>query len=74
MPAVASKSKKTGRKAARDGRGSSSNSKASSTYSQETTDSTPPKDRGPNVIILSSAGKPIFVRHGSDEDEWSSAC
>uniref|UniRef100_A0A7S2Q3X1 Vacuolar fusion protein MON1 homolog n=1 Tax=Skeletonema marinoi TaxID=267567 RepID=A0A7S2Q3X1_9STRA len=74
MPAAASKSKKTGRKAARDGRGSFSNSKASSTHSQETTDSTPPKDRGPNVIILSSAGKPIFVRHGSDEDEWSSAC
>lgn len=38
--------------------------------------------RGPNVIILSAAGKPIFVRYGStdadgddaDEDEWATAC
>lgn len=40
--------------------------------------------RGPNVLILSSAGKPIFVRYGSinkddregdpNEDEWSTAC
>ena len=32
------------------------------------------KDRGPNVIILSAAGKPIFVRYGNSEDEWASAC
>lgn len=41
--------------------------------------------RGPNVIILSAAGKPIFVRYGSSsdaedggadasEDEWATAC
>jgi hypothetical protein len=43
--------------------------------------------RGPNVLILSAAGKPIFVRYGSnsgseagadgdeaDEDEWATAC
>ena len=42
--------------------------------------------RGPNVLILSAAGKPIFVRYGgrcdgdgdggdeADEDEWATAC
>ncbi len=43
--------------------------------------------RGPNILILSAAGKPIFVRYGSnsgseagadgdeaDEDEWATAC
>lgn len=41
----------------------------------------PRRDRGPNVLVLSAAGKPIFVRHGSadgrhppDEDAWSTAC
>ena len=82
MPARASKSKKSKRQqaAARGGKGresSSSNTKASSKISDTAVDTTTtpsPKDRGPNVLILSSAGKPIFVRHGSDEDEWSSAC
>ena len=38
------------------------------------------RNQGPNIIILSAAGKPIFVRYGSDsgaeanEDEWSTAC
>ncbi len=39
------------------------------------------QDRGPNVLILSAAGKPIFVRHGDgegggmpNEDEWATAC
>lgn len=43
------------------------------------------KARGPNVLIMSGAGKPIFVRYGSndrksceeeeaDEDEWATAC
>ena len=83
MPAAA-KSKKTkrkdrGSKSARDGLESSSNnskpaSLSSKSTSAITTDTTTPKDRGPNVIILSAAGKPIFVRHGSDEDEWASAC
>eukprot|EP00986_Skeletonema_menzelii_P013195 scaffold7554_cov143-Skeletonema_menzelii.AAC.3 len=76
MPAGASKSKKSKRQAARGrGRELSSNSKALSKISDYTAETTtPPKDRGPNVIILSSAGKPIFVRHGGDEDNWSSAC
>lgn len=39
--------------------------------------------RGPNVIIMSAAGKPIFVRYGRssgefsgepNEDEWATAC
>lgn len=36
--------------------------------------------RGPNVIIMSAAGKSIFVRYGrepggeANEDEWSTAC
>ena len=59
-------------KSARDGhepQSSKSKAAASATIAE-----TPPKDRGPNIIILSAAGKPIFVRHGSDEDEWASAC
>lgn len=76
MPAAATKSKRSPRR--QDVRGgreltSSSISRASSQMSTETTD-TRSKERGPNIIILSSAGKPIYVRHGSDEDEWSSAC
>ncbi len=72
MPAAATKSKKSKRQDFRGGREltSSFNSKASSTLTTDTVR----KDRGPNIIILSSAGKPIYVRHGSDEDEWSSAC
>jgi len=35
--------------------------------------SNPLNNRGPNILILSSAGKPIFVRYGN-EDEWSTAC
>lgn len=37
-------------------------------------------NRGPNVIIMSAAGKSIFVRYGrepggeANEDEWSTAC
>ena len=37
-------------------------------------------NRGPNVIIMSAAGKAIFVRYGrepggeANEDEWSTAC
>jgi len=85
MPA-APKSKKTKKKdrgsneraVDRPESSSSFNSKpvASSTSSTSaiTTDTAPPNHRGPNVIILSSAGKPIFVRHGTDEDEWASAC
>lgn len=67
MPAAA-KSTKTRRKDRELAASSTSNTSAL------TTDTTPPKCRGPNVIILSAAGKPIFVRHGSDEDEWASAC
>lgn len=46
-----------------------------------------PKGMGPNVIIMSAAGKPIFVRYGrrersggvgvggeANEDEWATAC
>ena len=40
------------------------------------------QQRGPNILILSAAGKPIFVRYGSikdgadeaNEDEWATAC
>ncbi|KAL7506074.1 hypothetical protein ACHAXN_003422 [Cyclotella atomus] len=45
------------------------------------------KVRGPNVLIMSGAGKPIFVRYGNndrtssdmehhdeDEDQWATAC
>lgn len=44
-----------------------------------TTISPPCSRHGPNVIILSAAGKPIFVRYGrngdeADEDEWATAC
>ena len=31
------------------------------------------RGEGPNVIIMSAAGKPIFVRYGN-EDEWATAC
>ena len=31
-------------------------------------------ERGPNVLILSSAGKPIFVRYSDDADTWATAC
>ena len=46
----------------------------------------PKRVRGPNVLIMSGAGKPIFVRYGNsdqtsdvelhedDEDEWATAC
>lgn len=80
MPAAKSskKSKKKdhhrGTKTARDGHESRSSSKSKAEASATIAETTPPKDRGPNIIILSAAGKPIFVRHGSDEDEWASAC
>jgi len=40
------------------------------------------QSRGPNVLILSAAGKPIFVRYGEsgaeegepNEDEWATVC
>ena len=76
MPAAKSskKSKKKdhhrGTKTARDGHESQS-SKSKAAASATITEATP---RGSNIIILSAAGKPIFVRHGSDEDEWASAC
>ncbi|KAL7451827.1 hypothetical protein ACHAWC_003609 [Mediolabrus comicus] len=79
MPAAKSskKSKKKDHhrstKSARDGHESQS-SKSKAAASATIAETTPPKDRGPNIIILSAAGKPIFVRHGSDEDEWASAC
>lgn len=73
MSAAATKMKSRRQDYVRGGRELTSSNNSSSRASSVTTDSRP-KERGPNVIILSSAGKPIYVRHGSDEDEWSSAC
>jgi hypothetical protein len=41
--------------------------------SSDTNNSSRCRQRGPNVIIMSAAGKPIFVRYGN-EDEWATAC
>lgn len=75
MPAAATKSRNSWRQDVRGGRELTSSNNSSSKNSTASTDSRPKAiDRGPNIIILSAAGKPIYVRHGSDEDEWSSAC
>ena len=53
--------------------------------SPDTDDSPRYSRQGPNVIIMSAAGKPIFVRYGrrersggvggeANEDEWATAC
>ena len=82
MPTSPAKQKKSSRKSrdrkgAHDGRESTSHKSkpaASSTIVSPTTETADTNPRGPNVIILSAAGKPIFVRHCGDEDEWSTAC